>query len=173
MNPLIIVLIVLAVLVVILGVLYFLGRKAEKKSTSQRETMETQAQTMSFFVIDKRKVKLSESGLPKIVMEQTPKYLRRAKLPIIKVKVGPKVMSLICDDQVYKTILPKQEVKASVSGIYVLSAKRIRGPVLEPKKTKKELREEKKAEKIAAREAIEKAEQKAAAKAAKNTQKNK
>ncbi len=159
MNPLIIILIVLAVLVVILGVLYFVGRKAEKKSASQRKTMEEQAQTMSFFVIDKKRVKLSESGLPKIVMEQTPKYLRRAKLPIIKVKVGPKVMSLICDDQVFKTILPKQEVKASVSGIYVLSAKRIRGPLPEPKK--------KKAAKTAAKEAEEKAAQKAAAKAEK------
>ena len=167
MNPLIIILIVLAVLVVILGVLYFVGRKAEKKSASQRKTMEEQAQTMSFFVIDKKRVKLSESGLPKIVMEQTPKYLRKAKLPIIKVKVVPKVMSLICDDQVFKTILPKQEVKASVSGIYVLSAKRIRGPLPEPKKSKKELREEKKAAKTAAKEAEEKAAQKAAAKAEK------
>lgn len=167
MNPLIIVLIVLAVLVVILAVLYFVGRKAEKKSASQKESMEAQAQTMSFFVIDKKKVKLSEAGLPKIVMEQTPKYLRRTRLPIIKVKVGPKVMSLICDEKVYKTILPKQEVKASVSGIYVLTAKRIRGPVLEPKKSKKELREEKKAEKIA----LVEAEKKAALKAEKKAQK--
>ncbi len=173
MSPLIIVLIVLAVLVIILGVLYFVGRKAEKKSASQRESMEAQAQTMSFFVIDKKRVKLSEAGLPKIVMEQTPKYLRRAKLPIIKVKVGPKVMSLICDDQVFKTILPKQEVKASVSGIYVLSAKRIRGPLPEPKKTKKELKEEKKAAKIAAKEAEEKAARKAAAKAEKKAQNQK
>lgn len=144
-TALTVVLIILAVLLVLLIVLYVFGRKAQKKADSQRATMEGQAQTMSFYVIDKKKLKLTEAGLPKIVTEQTPKYLRRAKLPILKVKVGPKVMSLICDEQVFKTILPKQEVKAQVSGIYVLSAKRIRGPIPEPKKSKKELKAEKKA----------------------------
>ena len=99
--------------------------------------MEAASQSMSFFVIDKKKMKIADAGLPKIVYEQTPKYLRRTKLPIIKVKVGPKVMSLICDAEVYKTILPKQEVKATVSGLYVTAAKRVRGPVYEPPKKKK------------------------------------
>lgn len=148
-TALTVVLIILAVLLVLLIVLYVFGRKAQKKADSQRATMEGQAQTMSFYVIDKKKMKLTEAGLPKIVTEQTPKYLRRAKLPILKVKVGPKVMSLICDEQVFKTILPKQEVKAQVSGIYVLSAKRIRGPIPEPKKSRKELKAEKKAAKEA------------------------
>lgn len=146
-----VVLIVVAVLIVLLVVLYILGRKAEKKADSQRATIESQAQTMSFYVIDKKKMKITEAGLPKIVIEQTPKYLRRAKIPILKVKVGPKVMSLICEDKVFATILPKQEVKAQVSGIYVISAKRIRGPLPEPKKTKQELRAEKKAAKEAAK----------------------
>lgn len=148
-TALTVVLIILAVLLVLLIVLYVFGRKAQKKADSQRATMEGQSQTMSFYVIDKKKMKLTEAGLPKIVTEQTPKYLRRAKLPILKVKVGPKVMSLICDDKVFATILPKQEVKAQVSGIYVLSAKRIRGPIPEPKKSKKELKAEKKAAKEA------------------------
>lgn len=146
---LLVTLIILAVLVVLFVILYIVGRKAEKKANAQRESMESQSQTMSFFVIDKKKMKLTEAGLPKIVIEQTPKYLRRTKLPIIKVKVGPKVMSLICDDKVFQTILPKQEVKATVSGIYVLSAKRIRGPLPQPKKSKKELKAEEKAAKLA------------------------
>ncbi len=140
-----VILIIIAVLIVLFIALYIVARKAEKKSSEQRAAMESQAQTMSFYVIDKKKMKLKEAGLPKIVTEQTPKYLRGTKMPILKVKVGPKVMSLICDDQVFNTILPKQEVKAQVSGIYVISAKRIRGPLPEPKKTKKQLKEEKKA----------------------------
>ena len=76
-----ILLIVIAVLLVLLVVLYIFGRKAEKKADSQRKTMEGQSQMMSFYVIDKKKMKLSEAGFPKIVVEQTPKYLRRAKVP--------------------------------------------------------------------------------------------
>ena len=151
-TPIIILLIVIAVLLALFIALYFVARKAEKKNNEQRALMESQAQTMSFFVIDKKKIKLKEAGLPKVVTEQTPKYLRGAKMPILKVKVGPKVMSLICDEKVFDTILPKQEVKAQVSGIYVLSAKRIRGPLPEPKKTKAELKAEKKAAKAKAKE---------------------
>lgn len=152
MGPITILLIVVAVLAVVLGVLYFLGRKAEKKADSQKKTMESQAQMMSFYVIDKKRMKMNEAGFSKIVVEQTPKYLRKMKVPVLKVKIGPKVMSLMCDEKVFETILPKQEVKASVSGMYVLSAKRIRGPVPEPKKTKKELKAEKKAAKLAEKE---------------------
>ena len=98
-------------------------------------------------------MKLTEAGLPKVVTEQTPKYLRRAKLPMVKVKVGPRVMSLICDAKVYDTLAPKQEVKATVSGIYITAAKRIRGPIVEtdPKKRKEQEKAEKKAAKEAAK----------------------
>ena len=154
-------LIILAVLVVCIIVLYILGKRAEKKQAEQKEMMEQASQTMSFYVIDKKRMKIKEAGLPKIVLEQTPKYLRRAKLPIIKVKVGPRVMSLVCEESVYATILPKQEVKAQVSGIYVTSAKRIRGPLPEPKKTKKELRAEKKAQKAKEKEKAARAKAKA------------
>lgn len=148
-----IILIVLAVLVVGLIVLYFIGRRLQKKQDENQAQIEAAAQTMNFFIIDMKKMKLNEAGLPKIVIEQTPKYMRRAKLPILKVKVGPRVMSLICDAKVFATLAPKQEVKATVSGIYVTSAKRIRGPIVEtdPKKRKEQIKAEKKAAKEAAK----------------------
>lgn len=149
----IVLLIILAVLVVGLIILYFVGRRLQKKQDASQAQIEAAAQTMTFFIIDKKKMKLTEAGLPKVVTEQTPKYLRRAKLPMIKVKVGPRVMSLICDAKVYDTLAPKQEVKATVSGIYVTSAKRIRGPIVEsdPKKRKAQEKAEKKAAKEAAK----------------------
>lgn len=145
-------LIVLAVLVVILLVLVILGKRLQKKQESQQASIDAAAQTMNFFIIDKKMMKLTEAGLPKVVLEQTPKLMRRTKLPILKVKVGPKVMSLICDQKVFGTLAPKQEVKATVSGIYVTGAKRIRGPIVEtdPKKRKA-------AEKLAKKEAKQKA----------------
>ena len=149
----IVLLIILAVVVVGLVVLYFVGRRLQKKQDASQAQIEAAAQTMTFFIIDKKKTKLTEAGLPKVVVEQTPKYMRRAKLPIIKVKVGPRVMSLICDAKVYETLAPKQEVKATVSGIYVTSAKRLRGPIVEsdPKKRKAQEKAEKKAAKEAAK----------------------
>ena len=147
--------IILAVIVGALIALYFVGKKMQKKQEANQAQIDAAAQTMNFFIIDMKKMKLSEAGLPKIVTEQTPKYLRRAKLPILKVKVGPRVMSLICDAKVYETLAPKQEVKATVSGIYVTGAKRIRGPIVEtdPKKRKAQIKAEKQAAKEAAKAA--------------------
>ena len=129
--------VIAVVLLAAVIVLYFVGRKAEKKQADQQRVMEENSQLISLYVLDKKKLRLKEAGLPSIVMEQAPKYARRAKLPIVKVKAGPRVMNLIADAKVYETILPKQEVKAKVSGIYITSFKRIRGPVYEPKKKKK------------------------------------
>ena len=117
--------VIVVILLIAVIALYFIGRKAEN------------SQLISLYVLDKKKLKLKDAGLPSIVLEQTPKYARRAKLPIVKVKAGPRVMNLIADAKVYETILPKQEVKARVSGIYITSFKRIRGPVYEAPKKKK------------------------------------
>ena len=151
----IVLIIILAIIVGALIALYIVGKKMQKKQEANQASIDAAAQTMNFFIIDMKKMKLSEAGLPKIVTEQTPKYLRRAKLPILKVKVGPRVMSLICDANVFNTLAPKQEVKATVSGIYVTSAKRIRGPIVEtdPKKRKAQLKAEKQAAKEAAKAA--------------------
>ena len=119
MKPWIIVLIVLAVIAVILGLLYYFGKKAQTKQAAQQEQMEAMKQTVSMLIIDKKKLRMKDSGLPQMVIDQTPKLMRRSKLPIVKAKVGPKVMTLIADDACFDMIPVKKEVKATVSGIYL------------------------------------------------------
>jgi len=137
MKPWIIMLIVLAVIAAIIAVLYFLGKKAQKKQAEQQELLEANKQTVSMLIIDKKRMRLKDAGLPQVVMDQTPKYLRRSKLPIVKVKVGPQIMSLICDDKIFDTVPVKKEVKAVVSGIYVLDVKGLHGKqVIAPPKKK-------------------------------------
>lgn len=131
LKILVIVLIVLAVLAV---VLYVVGKKAQKKQATQKEQMDAMAQNVTLLVIDKKKMKLKEAGLPAAVLEQTPKLMRNTKLPIVKAKIGPKVMSLICEASIYDSIPVKKEVKAVVSGLYITSVKGMRGQLEQPKK---------------------------------------
>jgi hypothetical protein len=70
------------------------------------------------------------------VIDQTPKLMRRSKLPIVKAKVGPKVMSLIADEAIFAEIPVKKEVKATVSGLYITGVKGLRGPIEKPQKKK-------------------------------------
>ena len=72
-------------------------------------------------------MKMKDAGLPKIVLDQTPKYLRGRKMPIVKAKVGPQVMTLLADPRVFEQIPVKAEVKAEVSGIYIVGIKSVRG----------------------------------------------
>lgn len=123
-------LVILFIVVVVLAVLYFLGKKLEKRQVEQQQAMEAAAQTVSMLVIDKKKLKLKEAGLPKIVYDQTPKYMRRTKLPIVKAKVGPKVMTLIADAKVFDILPIKTEAKVVVSGIYITEIKNIRGKAI-------------------------------------------
>jgi hypothetical protein len=125
-TTIIVLLIVAVVLIGIFVILYFLGKKLQKRQAASEEQMKAAAQTFSILVIDKKKMKLKDANLPKMVIEQTPKYLRRSKVPIVKAKIGPKVMSLMCDAKVFDIIPIKKEVKAVISGIYITDVKGLR-----------------------------------------------
>ena len=96
---------------------------------SEQSMMEAAKQTVSILVIDKKKLKVKESGLPKMVIDQTPWYMRRAKLPIVKAKVGPKVLTLIADDKAFLQLPVKTEAKVVISGLYITDVKSVRGGI--------------------------------------------
>lgn len=125
----IVLLVILAVLVVAVVVLYFLGRKAQKKQAAQQQQIDAMKQTVSMLIIDKKRLKMKESGLPQAVIDQTPKFFRRTKLPIVKAKIGPQIMSLVSDEKIFDSIPVKKEVKAVISGIYITDVKGLHGKV--------------------------------------------
>ena len=131
---------ILLIAAIILGLLYYFGRKLEKKQAASQSMMEAAKQTVSILVIDKKKLKIKESGLPKMVYEQTPKYMRWAKLPIVKAKVGPKIVTLIADEKVFQVLPVKREAKVVISGLYITELKSVRGKSIQaaPKKSLKD-----------------------------------
>lgn len=82
-------------------------------------------------------MKLKEAGLPQAVIEQTPKMLRNSKLPVVKAKVGPQIMTLISDEKIFESIPVKKEVKAVVSGIYITDVKGLHGKIAPAPQKKK------------------------------------
>ena len=141
MHPVtIVLLVILVILIGLLVGLYFFGKKTQKKQEEQQAQIEASKQTVSMLVIDKKRMPLKESGLPQMVIDQTPKLLRRSKMPIVKAKVGPKISILIADEKVFDLIPVKKEIKAEVSGLYIVGVKGIRGNLDAPVKKKKGLR---------------------------------
>ena len=132
----IIFLIIVGILLIGVIVLYFLGKKMEKRQAEQQEQMEATKQNMSMLVIDKKKMKLRDAGFPAFVMESVPKYMRRSKVYVVKAKVGPKIISFMCDREVFDVIPVKKEVKATVSGIYISGVRGVRGSLDTPPEKK-------------------------------------
>ena len=134
---LIIMLSIIGVLLVGVIVLYFIGKKLQKRQEESQVQMEAASQVATILVIDKAKMRLKEAGLPAVVLENTPKYLRRSKIPVVKAKIGPKIMTLMCDEKIYPLLPVKKNLKVKLSGIYIMGV--IGRGVLEQPEEKKGL----------------------------------
>ena len=163
-------LIIAIILLIVMVVLYFLGKKAQKKKEEQDAQVAAAAQSVSMMkseklaiflillfilliasfniigsvsmlIIDKKRMRLKDAGLPQQVLAQTNKLMQRSKLPIVKAKVGSRVMTFIADEKIFEEIPVKKEVKATVSGLYITGVRGLRGPLEKPQgKQKKSLR---------------------------------
>ena len=133
----IILIVTILVLVAMIVGIVFLYKKAKKNQEAQEVAMEANKQTLSMLIIDKKRLKLKDSGLPPMVISQTPKLMRSTKLPIVKAKVGPQVTNFVADEKIFDSIPVKKEVKAVVSGIYIMDVKGIRGSLEAPAPKKK------------------------------------
>ena len=116
----IVLLVILVILIIALVALYFFGKKAQKKQEEQQAQIEAAKQTVSMLIIDKKRLPLKESGLPQMVIDQ-----------------APKISILIADEKVFDLIPVKKEVKAEVSGLYIVGVKGIRGSLEAPAPKKK------------------------------------
>lgn len=158
MNTLsIVLLVVLAILIIAVIVLYVLGKRAQKKQAEQQDQIDAMKQTVSMLIIDKKRMKMKDSGLPQVVLDQTPKLLRGSKLPVVKAKIGPQIMTLVCEEKIFESVPVKKEVKAVVSGIYITEVKGLHGKSVSAPQKKKGF----------FKRAVEKAQEKAGAKSIK------
>ena len=136
LSPFAITMIVIAV--ILIGVIISLavwGKKQQKKMDETEEKIAAASQTVTMLVIDKRRCGLIKPVCLRWLSKLRQSMQRMAKVPIVKAKVGPKVMILISDNKIFDMIPVKQEIKATVSGIYITNVRALRGPALvHPKK---------------------------------------
>lgn len=123
----ILLIVVSAVLATVIILYYTVGRKMQKRQDKQQASIDATKQWMTMLIIDKKKMPLKDAGLPKIVLEQAPKRVHKRKMYIVKAKVGPKIVSLVAEKDVFNTLPVKTNVKAEVSGIYMVGFKPVRG----------------------------------------------
>jgi hypothetical protein len=123
--------------IVVMAVFYFLNKWAGKKAAAQQDMVEQHKQTVSIYVIDKKKDKITNAGFPKAVQDQIPRMAKIMKTPLVKAKIGPQIMTLVCEAKVFDALPLKKTVSVEIAGAYIVGMKGM--------KTKMEMAEMRKA----------------------------
>ena len=132
------ILVVVLILVIIAVVaLYFYGSKLQRRQVEQEEMLEQMEQTVSILVIDKKIMPIKEAALPPQVLEQTPWYMKRAKVPVVKAKIGKNIIVLMAENKAYEVLPVKTEAKVVLSGMYIREVKSVRGQTIQKPEQKK------------------------------------
>lgn len=137
MNTVLNVLLVLVLIAaVVLGIMYYFGRKMEKRQVEQQSMIDAAKQTVTIIAIDKKKMRLKDTDFPAEALAQTPWYAKRVKVPVVKVKIGPKIVTMIAEEKAFQQLPLKVEAKVVISGLYITDVKSARGGLLPVQKKK-------------------------------------
>lgn len=112
---------ILAVIAVIFVVLYFVGKRANKKQAESQAIIDQNRQTITAYIIDKKRSKITTANFPQSVIDSMPKRMKFMKMYLVKLKTGPQIVTMICDKPVFEALPLKKNVKLEVSGGYILS----------------------------------------------------
>ena len=129
------ILLVVSLILIAIGVgFYFFNRWAGRKMAEQQDMVERHKQTAAIYVIDKKKDKITNANLPKAMQSQIPRMGKLMKMPLVKAKIGPQIMTLVCDSKVFPALPVKKTVMVELAGAYIVGMKGM--------KTKRELAEQ-------------------------------
>lgn len=115
--------VVLALIIVgALGVgFYFLNKWSVKKMAEQQAFLKNNKQTVTIYVIDKKRDKVENANLSTTITSQFPKRYKYMKMYFVKAKIGPQITTLMCDKPVFEALPVKKNVKVELAGMYIVA----------------------------------------------------
>lgn len=116
-------LILAAVIAVLVTGFFILRKKMQKKMDDQQVLVNQHKVSTPILVLEKRMGKVKDANIPKSVLAQIPKIYKIRKVPIVKAKIGPQVMDLLCDEDLFDKIPVKKTVQAELAGIFIAGIK--------------------------------------------------
>ena len=87
-----------------------------------------------------------------ILINQLLVLYKKMKMYFVQAKIGPQIMTLMCDKKVFAAIPVKKNIKVEIAGIYIVSVAGMKSPE-ELKAIKKQKKEKAKEEAKAAKAA--------------------
>ena len=116
--------IILGIVVAGLGVaIYFIRKNFKQKMDTQQSLLNQHKVLTSILVLEKKKDRVANANMPKSIIEQIPRVYKIRKVPIVKAKIGPQVMDLLCDEDVFNKLPEKKSVRVELAGIFIAGIK--------------------------------------------------
>lgn len=116
-----IMLLTIIIVAVVVAGFFFLNRWAYKKMDEQQAVINQQKMTQNAYIIDKKHDKITNVHMPKVVMDNLPRRAKLMKMYFAQVKIGPQILTLICDKNVYNALPLKKSVKIEIAGLYIVN----------------------------------------------------
>ena len=116
-------LIIGAVIAVLVGIWFFIKKVVKKKVGQQEDLVSQHKVATSILVLNKRRDKVTNASMPKAVMDQIPKIYKVKKVPLVRAKIGPQVMDLLCDEKIFDKLPEKKTVTVELAGIFIAGIK--------------------------------------------------
>lgn len=114
-------LIIIFILAAAIAGLYFFNRKNYKKVIEAQDFIQQNKMVTQVFVIDKKFTKPTPENMPKAIYEKLPKMSRMRKMALVKAKVGPQIVTLMCDKNVFEILPTKKSIKLELAGVYIVN----------------------------------------------------
>jgi len=114
------IIILVVIVAVVIGFKIF-KKRMQKRIDTQKELVDQHKVTTTIFIIDKKKGKIGDSNLPKSVIDQIPRLYKIRKVPLITAKVGPQIVTLLSEENVYDLLPVKKNVRVDIAGIFIVS----------------------------------------------------
>jgi hypothetical protein len=120
------ILIILGIIAIVFVGYKIFKKKMQKKVDDQQVLVNQHKVPASILVLEKKKDRITNANIPKSVIEQIPKVYKIKKVPIVKAKIGPQVMDLLCDDDVFEKLPVGKTVRVDLAGIFIAGIKQVK-----------------------------------------------
>lgn len=116
-----------AIIALLVAGFFIIRKRMQKKMDEQQDLVNQHKVSTPILVLEKRMGKVKDANIPKNVLAQIPKVYKIRKVPIVKAKIGPQVMDLLCDEDLFDKIPEKKTVQAELAGIFIAGIKPVKG----------------------------------------------
>ena len=99
----------------------FFRKKVKHRMNEQQSMVDLHKEPAQILVLEKRKDKVTNANIPKNIIEQIPRIYKIRKVPLVKAKIGPQVMDLLCDEAVFDKLPEKKTVQVDLAGIFIVA----------------------------------------------------